>query len=155
MFSCKCNYNDNNPICLYRCRFLLIFYNLTEQNISDKLKIYLWTFFTRLMILSQLWSNFDVLSLRALNCIGKMKIYYTDERLRAHTITYRVWMNKDEFFAMVFSFSFGSLFNNLCPATHSALLYFLCSFLPVYSFPWTNTKSSTEWFSVSIPLIFF
>ena len=100
--------------------------------------------FTRSMILSQIWSNFDVLSLRALNCLGKMKIYYTDERLRAHTITYRVRMNKDEFFAMVFSFSFGSLFNNLCPATHSTLLYFLCSFLPVYSFPWTNTKSSTQ-----------
>ena len=30
-------------------------------------------FFTRLMILSQLWSNFDVLSLRALNCLGKWK----------------------------------------------------------------------------------
>ena len=148
MFSCKCKYNDNNFICLYRCRGLLImFFMVSPYKISVINWKYINEFFyisTRLMILSQLWSNFDVLSLRALNCLGKMKIYYTDERLRAHTITYRVRMNKDEFFAMVFSFSFGSLFNNLCPATHSTLLYFLCSFLPVYSFPWTNTKSSTQ-----------
>ena len=116
-------------------------------------------FYTRLMILSQLWSNFDVLSLRALNCLGKWKfiILMSDCVHTLSRIEYEwIRMNFLRWFS-VFLLVPYSIISALLLILHSCISYVLSYQYTVFLGPIQKVQHSSLWyqylFSFKMPFI--